>query len=121
MDDYGALRDKEKADMKEEIRDLRHEIESARARLHTANLARIAAVKGAPRETNNMTTHENHAKEIADQRALCREAVQEAYAEAFDDAWNLARGLDADEGLIQECWLKSGAACDFKREERDDD
>jgi hypothetical protein len=26
-----------------------------RARLHTANLARIAAVKGAPRETHNMT------------------------------------------------------------------
>jgi hypothetical protein len=66
-------------------------------------------------------TYEDHAKEIADQRALCREAVKEAYAEAFDDAWNLARGLDADEGLIQECWLKSGAACDFKREGQDDD
>ena len=92
-----------------------------RARLHTANLARIAVVKGAPRETNDMTTHENHAKEIADQRALCREAVKEAYAEAFDDAWNLARGLDADEGLIQECWLKSGAEWDARGEGQDDD
>jgi len=52
MDDYGALRDKEKADMKEEIRLLKIESEG---RLHTANLARIAAVKGAPRETHNMT------------------------------------------------------------------
>jgi len=76
--------------------------------------------------TGVWVTYEDHAKEIADLRALAREAVKEAYAEAFDDAWNLARGLDpilnrnfflgskADEGLIQECWLKSGAACDFK-------
>ncbi len=60
------------------------------------------------------TEEYDHAKEIADLRALAREAVKEAYAEAFADAWNLARGLDADEDLIQERWLKSGAACDFK-------
>jgi len=67
-----------------------------------------------------MTTQEEHAKEIADLRALAREAVQEAYAEAFDNAWNLSRGLDADDDLIQECWLKSGAACDFKEGESDE-
>ena len=60
------------------------------------------------------TEEYDHAKEIADLRALAREAVKEAYAEAFADAWNLTRGLDADDDLIQECWLKSGAACDFK-------
>ena len=64
--------------------------------------------------TGVWVTYEDHAKEIADLRALAREAVKEAYAEAFDNAWNLSRGLDADEDLIQECWLKSGAACDFK-------
>jgi hypothetical protein len=57
---------------------------------------------------------DDHAEGIADLRALAREAVKEAYAEAFDDAWDLARGLDADDDLIQECWLKSGAECDFK-------
>tara|TARA_R110000744_G_scaffold196160_1_gene315345 strand:- start:12299 stop:12580 length:282 start_codon:yes stop_codon:yes gene_type:complete len=64
--------------------------------------------------------YKDHAKEIADLRALAREAVKEAYAEAFDDAWNLERGEDAETLLIQLCWLESGAACDFKREERDD-
>ena len=70
-----------------------------------------------------MTTHENHAKEIADQRALCREAVKEAYAEAFADAVGAFTTFSGvlDKDLIQEYWLKSGAACDFKREERDDD
>ena len=65
-------------------------------------------------EGGEWVTYEDHAGEIATLRALAREAVKEAYAEAFDDAWNLARGLDADDDLIQEGWLKSGAACDFK-------
>ena len=64
--------------------------------------------------TGVWVTYEDHAKEIADLKAFGRWAVQTAYEEAFDDAWNLARGLDADEDLIQECWLKSGAAGDFK-------
>ena len=67
-----------------------------------------------PTDDGPWVSHVAHAKEIADLRALAREAVKEAYAEAFDNAWNLSRGLDADEDLIQECWLKSGAACDFK-------
>mgnify|MGYP003651922422 CR=1 FL=1 len=67
-----------------------------------------------PTEDGPWVSHVAHAKEIADLKAFGRWAVQTAYEEAFDDAWNLSRGLDADEDLIQECWLKSGAACDFK-------
>ena len=35
------------------------------------------------------------------------EDIAAAYSEAFNDAWNLSRGLDADDELIQEAWLKS--------------
>ena len=63
------------------------------------------------------TWMDDHAKEIADLRALAREAVKEAYAEAYSNAWNLTRKIYAEEDLLQESWLGSEAACAFKEVE----
>jgi hypothetical protein len=66
-----------------------------------------------PTDDGPWVSYDDHAKEIADLRALAREAVKEAYAEAFDDAVGAFTTFSGvlDEDLIQECWLKSGAAC----------
>ena len=68
-----------------------------RARLHTANLGRIAAVNGAPRETHNMTTQEEHAKEIATLRAqvIRRDEEIRDLRHEIESARDAARGENA--------------------------
>mgnify|MGYP003633218895 CR=1 FL=1 len=66
-----------------------------RARLHTANLARIATVKGAPRETHNMTIkryecftgHKHHEATVTDDGPW---VSHDDHAEAMQKLWQTA-------------------------------
>ena len=74
MDDYGALRDKEKADMKEEIRDLRHEIESARDAARGESALRLEA----ERERDDLRAEvERWVKEVAHLKLAAEKAERD--------------------------------------------